>query len=200
MLYAITDSNLLPGETLFTAVEAAVKAGCDWIQYRDKSQDDEKRLYESTRLLQTCRTYNAKLIINDDANLAKKIGADGVHLGQNDGDAKEARCKLGSSAIIGITCHNSLDLAKKAIDDGASYIAFGRFFSSKTKPGASNASLDILQQASEKYPDITIVAIGGITTENAKIVLNAGADKIAVCHALFSSQDIGLQTKRFINL
>lgn len=200
MLYAITDQHLLPGEKLFSSVTSAAESGCKWIQYRDKSQDEDKRLYESARLLKICRTYNASLIINDDVILAKKIDADGVHLGQGDGDVREARRLLGDDKIVGVTCHNSLTLAQKAIEDGASYIAFGRFFSSNTKPDAQSASLDLLTQARKQFPHIEIVAIGGITIENARIVLNAGADRIAVCHALFSAPDIEAQTKRFIDL
>lgn len=200
MLYAITDSILLPGDKLFSGVESTLKAGCRWVQYRDKSQNDKKRLDESARLLKICDSYNASLIINDDATLAKKIGAHGVHLGQTDGDVQAARKLLGQDAIIGVTCHNSLELAKKAIDDGANYIAFGRFFSSNTKPDAQDAPLDLLIKARKQFPKIKIVAIGGITTENTAIVLEAGADKIAVCHALFSAPNIEIQTKRFIKL
>ena len=200
MLYAITDSNLLAGEKLFSAVEASLRGGCRWIQYRDKSQDESKRIKEATRLLQLCKSYSASLIINDDVFLAKKIGAQGVHLGQGDGDAKQARELLGANAIIGVTCHNSLDLAQKAIDDGASYIAFGRFFSSNTKPDAQGASLELLIEARKQFPNIKIVAIGGITPENARMILDAGADKIAVCHALFSAEDIEQQTRKFIEL
>lgn len=199
-VYAITDSLLLPGETLFSSVEAALNGDCRWIQYRDKSQDHNKRCYESTRLLEICNRHQASLIINDDPILAKKIGAQGVHLGQGDGDAKEARALLGTQAIIGVTCHNSLDLAQKAIDDGANYIAFGRFFSSNTKPDAQMASIDLLIAAKQQFPDTKIVAIGGITPENARMILDAGADKIAVCHALFSAPDIELQTRKFIEL
>lgn len=200
MLYAITDSILLPGEKLFFSVETTLKAGCRWIQYRDKSQDEKKRFYESTRLLEICNRYDASLIINDDTALAKKIGAQGVHLGQGDGDVQEARKLLGTNAIIGVTCHNSLELAKKAVDDGASYIAFGRFFSSNTKPDARAADLTLLQQARRQFALTTIVAIGGITPENAKSILDAGADKLAVCHALFASDEISKKTELFLNL
>jgi thiamine-phosphate pyrophosphorylase len=200
MLYAITDSILLPGEKLFSGVESTLKAGCRWVQYRDKSQDEQKRLYESARLLKICNAYSASLIINDDVSLAKKIGAQGVHLGQGDGDVQATRKLLGSNAIIGVTCHNSLKLAEKAVADGASYIAFGRFFSSNTKPEAQGASIDLLITARKQFPNIKIVAIGGITLENAPMVLDAGADKIAVCHALFSTKDIEAQTKCFIEL
>lgn len=200
MLYAITDSILMPGDRLYSSVEATLKAGCQWIQYREKSQDASKRLTEATRLLQICNRYSSSLIINDDVSLAKKIKAHGVHLGQSDGDVLQARKLLGNDAIIGVTCHNSLDLARQAIDDGASYIAFGRFFSSNTKPDAQAASLDLLINARKEFPNTKIVAIGGITPENARMMLNAGADKIAVCHALFSVEDIEAQTKKFIKL
>ncbi|MBK8188080.1 MAG: thiamine phosphate synthase [Cellvibrio sp.] len=198
MLYAITDSNLLNDDKLFSGVEATLNAGCDWIQYRDKSQDQAKRLKEASQLLKICNRYSASLMINDDLLLAKKINAHGVHLGQGDGDVKVARKLLGKDSIIGVTCHNSLDLAQKAIDDGASYIAFGRFFSSNTKPDAQGASLDLLVAARKNFSHIKIVAIGGITPENAKMILDAGANKIAVCHGLFSADNIEAQTKRFI--
>ena len=200
MLYAITDSILLPGEKLFSGVESTLKAGCRWVQYRDKSQDEQKRLFESTCLLEICNAHSASLIINDDVILAKKISAHGVHLGQGDGDVREARKLLGSNTIIGVTCHNSLELAEKAVADGASYIAFGRFFSSNTKPDARAADLNLLQQARKQFPSITIVAIGGITPENAKSVLTAGADTLAVCHALFASDEIRRKAELFLNL
>lgn len=200
MLYAITDSDLLPGEKLFSAVEAALKGGCKFVQYRDKSTDKEKRFNDATALLILCNNYEANLIINDDMELAKKISAHGVHLGQDDGDPKSARALLGANAIIGVTCHDSLEFAQKAIDEGASYIAFGRFFSSNTKPDARPATLNLLTQAKEKFPNLMIVAIGGITLENAKSVVDAGADIIAVCHSLFSADSIEAQTKLFIEL
>ncbi len=199
-VYAITDSTLLPGNSLLYGVEATLKGGCDWIQYRDKSQDEIKRLRESTQLLQLCNLYSASLIINDDVQLAKRIGAQGVHLGQGDGDVKQARELLGANAIISVTCHNSLDLAQKAIDDGASYIAFGRFFSSNTKPDARPAPLSLLTETRAQFPNTMIAAIGGITTENAQSVLAAGADLIAVCHSLFAADDITAKAKKFIEL
>lgn len=187
----------MPDETLFSGVQAALKGGCTFVQYRDKSNNDERRLKDASRLLNLCNQYNANLIINDDVQLAHTIHAQGVHLGQGDGDVKAARALLGSQAIIGVTCHDSLELAQKAIADGASYIAFGRFFPSNTKPGARPAPLDLLTQARVKFPNTTIAAIGGITTENAQQVLAAGADLIAVCHSLFAADDIEKQARLF---
>lgn len=188
----------MPNEKLFVGVESALAGGCTFVQYRDKSTDVEKRLHEATRLLKLCNQYRAQLIINDDVQLAHKIGAQGVHLGQGDGDVKAARKLLGVNATIGVTCHDSLALAEKAITDGATYIAFGRFFSSNTKPDARPAPLSLLIEARKKFPNTLIAAIGGITTENATSVAAAGADLIAVCHSLFAANDIDAQAKLFL--
>lgn len=190
----------MPGEKLFSGVEAALKGGCKFVQYRDKSQHPEQRLNDATILLKLCNQYKANLIINDDVQLAHQISAQGVHLGQGDGDVKTARALLGNSAIIGVTCHDSLAFAEKAIADGASYIAFGRFFSSNTKPDARPAQLSLLTEAKKQFPTTLIVAIGGITTDNAKRVLTAGANMIAVCHSLFAANDIEAQAKSFNTL
>ena len=190
----------MPGKKLFIGVEAALKGGCKFVQYRDKSDDAEKRLEDATRLLALCDKHNATLIINDDLHLAHQIKAQGVHLGQGDGDVKAARKLLGNHAIIGVTCHDSLAFAEKAIADGASYIAFGRFFSSNTKPDACPAPLNLLHEARIKFPDIMIAAIGGITIENAGEVLAAGANMIAVCNSLFAADDIETQAKLFNSL
>jgi len=199
-LYAITDSVLLPDEKLFYGVDAALKGGCKFVQYRDKSKDHNQRVFEAKNLLTLCKKYQAQLIINDDVALAQEIGAHGVHLGQGDTNPVAARIILGSSAIIGVTCHDSLNLAQQAIKDTANYIAFGRFFSSNTKPDARPAPLRLLAEAKTKFPNTMIAAIGGITTENAKNVLDAGADLIAVCHSLFAADDIEAQAKLFENL
>jgi thiamine-phosphate pyrophosphorylase len=200
MLYAITDSQLLPGEKLFTGVEAALKGGCQYIQYRDKSGDADRRLADATRLQALCNQYRANLIVNDDVRLAQAIGAQGVHLGQGDGDVAAARGLLGEKIIIGVTCHDSLALAEKAIADGASYIAFGRFFPSSTKPDARPAPLSLLGEVREKFPLIPIAAIGGITLANAASVKAAGADLIAVCNEVFAAEDIEAQVKLFVEI
>ena len=199
-LYAITDSQLMPDEKLFSGVEAALKGGCKLIQYRDKSDEHARRIFEAKKLVMLCNQYQAQLLINDDVSLAQEVGAHGVHLGQGDTNPVAARIILGSRAIIGITCHDSLVLAQQAIKDSANYIAFGRFFSSNTKPDARPAPLSLLTEARVKFPNTTIAAIGGITTENASSVLAAGADLIAVCHSLFAANDVIAQTKNFIEL
>lgn len=200
MLYAITDTQLLPGEKLFAAVAAALNGGCRRVQYRDKILDAEFRYAQASRLSQLCRAHDAQLIINDDIHLAKAVGAAGVHLGQSDTGLKEARMYLGPDVLLGATCHDSLALAQQAINEGADYVAFGRFFSSITKPEAPPAPLSLLREARQMLGDVPIVAIGGITLENAPSVLSAGADWIAVSHSLFSADDIKERAAAFCQI
>lgn len=198
MLYAITDDTLMPGALLTSKSEAALKGGCQWLQYRNKSANQEQRLTDAKKLRQLCEYYNAKLIINDDVALAQQIGAHGVHLGQGDGSVRQARALLGKNSIIGVTCHDQLPLAEQAIADGASYVAFGRFFPSQTKPNAKAAPLTLLTQA--QALNIPITAIGGITLNNAASVMDAGASAIAVCHSLFACDDVEARAKDFCRL
>ena len=184
-LYAITDSQLLDGGRLLPYVEAALKGGAKLLQYRDKSDDASRRLREAEALRDLCARYGATLLVNDDAELAARLGVS-VHLAQTDGSQAAARALLGRNAVIGGPCHASLDLAEKAIAEGASYVAFGRFFTSQTKPGASAASLELLEQAKARF-NVPLVAIGGVTLENAPELIARGADMIAVIHALFAA-------------
>lgn len=200
MLYAITDSHLLAGDLLIKKVEAALMGGCRWVQYRDKSGDALKRLTEASDLLSLCSAHNAKLIINDDVQLAKTIGAHGVHLGQEDGDPAAARALLGANAIIGVTCHDSLPLARTALEKGANYIAFGRFFPSKTKPDARPAPLELIAQARAEFGEVVIAVIGGITLANAPQLINAGANLIATSQGLFATDEVQLRAQLFSKL
>lgn len=183
-LYPITDSLLLADGRLLPYCEAALKGGARVLQYRDKSSSPKQRLYEASTLLELCRAYAAELIINDDLALAEQLGC-GLHLGQEDGSLTEARLRLGEKAIIGATCHHHLQLAEQAVAQGASYVAFGRFFSSQTKPGEVLADLNLLQQA--QHLQRPIVAIGGIELDNAAPLITHGAAMIAVIHALFAA-------------
>ncbi|RBJ78630.1 thiamine phosphate synthase [Pseudomonas sp. MWU12-2534b] len=192
-LYAITDSQLLAGKFL-KYVEAALEGGVTLLQYRDKSDDQARRLREAETLLTLCERYKTRLIINDDAELAARIGA-GVHLGQSDGPLTPARALLGRQAIIGSTCHDQLPLAEQAAKEGASYVAFGRFFNSTTKPGAPTASLELLDQARASL-HLPICVIGGITLDNAAPLVNHGADLLAVVHGLFSADSADEVTRR----
>ncbi|SFM72758.1 thiamine phosphate synthase [Halopseudomonas yangmingensis] len=184
-LYAITDSQLLPGERLPQWVDAALAGGARLLQYRDKSTDVALRREQAQRLKTLCDYYGAALIINDDLALAAELGV-GLHLGRDDGSLREARQQLGRNAIIGATCHASLEFAEQSAADGASYLAFGRFFQSVTKPGAPAATPVLLEQARKRY-SLPLVAIGGVTLHNAPQLISAGADMLAVVHGLFGT-------------
>ncbi|WMN17070.1 thiamine phosphate synthase [Pseudomonas piscis] len=192
-LYAITDSQLLAGKFL-EYVEAALDGGVTLLQYRDKSDDQARRLREAEALLGLCERYKTQLIINDDAELAARIGA-GVHLGQTDGPLTPARALLGRQAIIGSTCHSQLALAEQAAREGASYVAFGRFFNSSTKPSAPTANLELLDQARASL-QLPICVIGGITLDNAAPLVGHGADLLAVVHGLFGADSAEQVTRR----
>lgn len=184
-LYAITDSTLLADGRLLPYVEAALAGGASLVQYRDKSTDAGRRLDEATQLKALCAQYGAHLLINDDLALANQLQV-GVHLGRDDGSLREAREQLGPQALVGATCHASLDYAEQAVAAGASYIAFGRFFQSATKPGAPTATLELLCDARQRFA-LPIVAIGGVTLGNARQLHDAGADLLAVVNGLFGA-------------
>ncbi|GLO43920.1 MULTISPECIES: thiamine phosphate synthase [Pseudomonas] len=192
-LYAITDSQLLAGRFL-SHVEAALEGGVCLLQYRDKSDDAARRLREAEGLMKLCERYGTQLIINDDAELAARLGV-GVHLGQTDGPLTPARALLGRQAIIGSTCHASLELAAQAASEGASYVAFGRFFNSVTKPGAPAANIELLEQARAQVK-LPIAVIGGITLDNAAPLVAHGADLLAVIHGLFGADSAQEVTRR----
>jgi len=192
-LYAITDSQLLAGRFL-SHVEAALEGGVCLLQYRDKGDDAARRLREAEALMKLCERYGTQLIINDDAELAARLGV-GVHLGQTDGPLTPARALLGRQAIIGSTCHASLDLAAQAANEGASYVAFGRFFNSVTKPGAPAANAGLLEQARAQVK-LPIAVIGGITLDNAAPLIAHGADLLAVIHGLFGADSAQEVTRR----
>jgi thiamine-phosphate pyrophosphorylase len=199
-LYAITDSQLMPDvRQLLLKVESALKGGARLVQYRDKSGDQEKREREARALCQLCHHYGRPLLINDDLELARKVNAQGIHLGQTDGDPARARQILGDRAIIGITCHDSMELAIKAEMQGADYVAFGAVFASGTKPHAQRAPLSLLKAARDRI-SIPIVAIGGIRVDNARQVIDHQADMVAVVHHLFGADDIEDRARAFASL
>lgn len=191
-LYAITDSAL--GDRLLPAVEAALRSGAICVQYRDKSADADKRLTEARALAALCRRYGCPLLINDDVELCFAAGADGVHLGRGDGSLADARRHLGPTAILGATCHASLDFAAEAFLDGADYLAFGAMFPSPTKPGAHPADPAILREARQRF-GLPVVAIGGITLDNAPGLIAAGADCLAVISDLFARPDADIEAR-----
>jgi thiamine-phosphate pyrophosphorylase len=187
-LYAITDDD--PGsDTGFLARCAAVIAGgAVALQFRDKTSTLSRRRARAQRLNELCRVHHIPLIINDDIELADHIGAAGVHLGRDDASLAQARDRLGANAIVGVSCYNDLVRARAAAAQGASYIAFGRFFTSQTKPEAALATPGILIQAREQL-SIPIVAIGGITRENGLELIHAGAGLLAVIKGVFGKSN-----------
>ncbi|PKM33099.1 MAG: thiamine phosphate synthase [Gammaproteobacteria bacterium HGW-Gammaproteobacteria-12] len=184
-LYAITDTPLLAGGKLLPYAEAALVGGARLLQYRDKSGDAVRRFDEAQALAELCQRHGATLIINDDLELAARLGV-GLHLGQTDGSLAAARARLGADVVIGGTCHAQLELAEHAAAEGASYIAFGRFFNSNTKPGAPAATVELLDEARTRFAQ-PIVAIGGVTLGTAPGLIARGASMVAVIHALFAA-------------
>ncbi|NMT63340.1 thiamine phosphate synthase [Marinobacter orientalis] len=192
-LYAITDSQLLTATTLLAAVEAALRGGAVMVQYREKSAPQPERLAQARDLAALCNDARVPLIINDDPVLARRCGAAGVHLGQTDSSLADARQQLGEHAIIGATCHADLALARRADRDGADYLAFGRFFTSGTKPDAPPADTAVLARARHFGKPVT--AIGGITPDNGEALIRAGADMLAVVGGLFKGDPASIEAR-----
>ncbi len=184
-LYAITQIKNKTADIIINEVIAAIKGGAVVVQFRDKESLDA--IYLADQLVKVCHEYKVPLLINDDIELAIKVGADGVHIGREDGTISEARDRLGADAIIGVSCYNFVEQAFDAQEQGATYVAFGRFFPSSSKPLAAPAELDTLRKA-KFLLDIPIVAIGGILPENGGPLLTAGADLLAVIGGLFETQ------------
>ena len=200
-LYCITDPELTRQSPLSIEqmVEQAILGGARIIQYRDKSAPRSQQVDTADRLCRICRQHSVVFLINDDPQLAKSVEAHGVHLGQTDSKLLDARQLLGEDKIIGITCHADIKLANKAAQQGADYVAFGRFFPSQTKPEASPAPIDLLAQAHREL-SIPITAIGGITKDNAAGLLEAGANMLAVIHGVFGQADIQQAATNFARL
>ncbi len=184
-LYAITQPENKSISQVLQDVEAALKGGAVVVQYRDKNPIDAYAL--ASQLLKICHAYQVPLLINDSVELALTIGADGVHLGKDDGDINYARSKLGPEAIIGVSCYNDLQKACVAASNGANYVAFGRFFPSGSKPLAAPAEIATLTLA-KQHLQVPIVAIGGILPKNGGQLIAAGADLLAVIGGVFDHE------------
>ncbi len=197
-LYAITP-DLADTEKLCHLVEASLLGGTSIVQYRNKMADHDLRVEQARALLALCRQQGVPLIINDHIALCLDIDADGVHLGIDDGNLSEARQQLGEDKILGASCHNQLRLAEAAEQARADYIAFGACFSSSTKPDAPASPLALIALAKQKI-GLPIVAIGGITLDNAALAIESGASSIAVINALFSANDVKQTAQQFSNL
>ncbi len=176
-LYLITNDH--PIQLLLEKLDAALATRqIAILQYRRKKVDKAEQPAEVEQIKQLCEKYQVPFVINDDLKLAAQFGL-GVHLGQSDGEITDAKSQLPEGVIIGRTCLNSLELAQKAIADGATYVAFGAVYATATKPEAGNIGIEVIKQAAAQY-DLPICAIGGLTVENSKPVIEAGADLCAV--------------------
>jgi thiamine-phosphate pyrophosphorylase len=195
-LYAITPEEA-DTRRLLKRVEPVLDHGATLIQYRNKGSNPTLRFEQAFALKLLCLPYGVPLIVNDDIELARAMQADGVHLGESDGDPAIVRAELGSDALIGVSCYASLERAQAAKSQGASYLAFGAFFQSPTKPEARLADPSILRDA--KKLGLPLVAIGGIRSDNVSTLRNAGADLIAVISGLWSARSPGEAARSYID-
>lgn len=196
-LYAVTP-ELADTALLTRKVEAVLRGGARVVQYRNKAADERVRHEQAFQIARLCRNAGACFIVNDSIELAHDVAANGVHLGKDDDGVEAARALLGPGKLIGVSCYNQLGRARDAVAQGADYIAFGSFFQSPTKPGAATACRDLLHAAKEF--SLPIVAIGGITPDNAAGLIEAGADAVAVVSAVFDAPDVERAARRIARL
>lgn len=197
-LYAITPDEART-EVLVRKVALALQGGASVVQYRNKTAGPELQREQGRALAALCRAEGAAFVINDNLALALELDADGVHLGGEDGDLAEARRRLGTDKLLGASCYDRMELAEAAVQAGVDYLAFGSVFSSVTKPGAVRAPLALFAEARRSFA-LPLVAIGGITLQNAHQVFAAGADAVAVISALFDADDIAERAAGFTRL
>jgi thiamine-phosphate pyrophosphorylase len=188
-LYVITDTKLIPRQRFVEIVEAAVRGGATMVQLREKETPQEEVIRLGRTLLTVTRRYGALLIINDHPAVAKAVGADGVHVGREDPPVTEARVLLGPNAIIGASCYGDVTRAVAAEQEGADYVAFGTPFPSPTKTKRTDISLGIFREVKQRIT-APVFAIGGITIDNARQVIDAGADGIAIVSGVFAADDV----------
>ena len=198
-LYVITDGASNAGADVAERVAEAIAGGATAVQYRDKSADTRRRLHEARALVRICRAAGVPLIVNDDVELAAEADADVVHLGRDDGDIGGARRPPGDKALIGGSCYNHPERARRGAQAGADYLAFGRFFPSATKPDAVQADAGLLS-AARRTLSLPLVAIGGITPENGGPLIAAGADLLAVIHGVFGASDVAAAAAAYVRL
>lgn len=196
-LYAVTPDTDDTARLSAMVIEA-VDGGATLVQYRNKVATSTLRIQQATALLEICRRRNALLIINDDTELAVTIGAEGLHLGRDDGDIAAARARL-PNALIGASCYRDIGNAIEAKRLGADYVAFGSFFASPTKPTAVRSPLSVITEAKQAV-GLPVVAIGGITLQNTPDLIAAGVDAVAVITALFGAPSVRRAAEDFTQL
>jgi len=186
-------------ELLCAKITQAFQGGVCLVQYRHKTASDALRLKQTAALLAICRSANVPLLINDHVALAAEIDADGVHVGQHDSAIADARALLGEQKIIGASCYNRFELAEQAQAAGADYVAFGACYPSSTKPNAPRATPDLFTRARQAL-SVPVVGIGGITVENARPLIAAGADALAVITDIFQAGDVAARCRQYQSL
>ena len=191
-LYAVTP-DIADVVLLVAKVEAAISGGAQAIQYRNKSAPAALRQKQAAMLSRVCDGRGALFIVNDDAQLAREVGAAGVHLGQDDGDVSRTRTEIGNAMLIGVSCYDDIARARRLVSEGADYIAFGSFYPSATKPGARRAEPTLLRRAQPL--GVPVVAIGGITAANARDLIDSGADAVAVITDVFAHETLADVTR-----
>ena len=185
-LYAITPA-LDDTPLLIAKIAAALEGGASAIQYRTKRASEDLRHAQALAIARLQAARGALYIVNDDPALAARVGADGVHLGEDDPSIVSARELMGPDRIVGVSCYGDFERARAAVEDGADYVAFGSFFASSTKPDARRAELELLRRA--HVLGVPVVAIGGIDADNARALIDAGADAVAAISAVFAHDD-----------
>ncbi|WP_334304969.1 thiamine phosphate synthase [Peptacetobacter sp.] len=198
LLYAITDRHWLNGRTLSQQVRECLEGGATIIQIREKKLSEEEFLEEAKEIQSLCKEFNVPFIVNDNINIAAKIKADGVHVGQEDMDAKKVRTMLGENAILGVSA-STVEEALKAEKDGADYLGVGAVFNTSTKDDADSVSFDTLKEICNSV-SIPVVAIGGISASNILELKGSGIDGVSVISAIFASDDIKEATKNLKEL
>ncbi|HEY9446202.1 MAG TPA: thiamine phosphate synthase [Burkholderiales bacterium] len=197
-LYAITP-DLCDTDVLCGKVDAALAGGARVVQYRNKTAAPALRREQASRLLALCNAHRVPLIVNDDLALALEIGADGVHLGKDDGAVAPARTQLGGTRLLGVSCYDSVERGVAAVALGADYVAFGSVYPSRVKPDAVRAGMEVFT-AARQHLSVPIVAIGGITLQNADELVAAKVDAVAVISALFDAPDVRKAAQSFTAL
>jgi thiamine-phosphate pyrophosphorylase len=192
-LYLVTDDRL-SADTLVARLGAALRAGADVVQFRDKREDRAAVAAVGRRVAEQCRAAGALFIVNDDARLAVELEADGVHVGQDDEPPARVRALIGPDRLIGLSISHLDELDATASDSAVDYIGFGALFATPTKPDAEPAGPELLAQARARVR-LPIVGIGGITADNLAAAFAAGADSVAVVSAVFSAPDASAATR-----
>ena len=188
LLYAVTDRSWLKGQTLCEQVEQALKGGVTFLQLREKELDDQEFFEEAQVIQKLCKKHQVPFLINDNVALAAKIGADGVHVGQSDMAAGEARAKLGPDRIIGVSAR-TVEEALEAQRQGADYLGVGAVFHTGSKSDAAEVDHQVLRDICRAV-DIPVIAIGGITRDNVAQLKHSGICGIAVISAIFAQKNI----------